>query len=194
MKDESIVQFVRFTACADHDRFETIWKECAAQFMDGVDEAILQRSTGRSAQDKHHYISQHTCSKANFRFEFVKGKDGYFPGHSANMIQLGGYLPVQLQCLHDENKDDVKIIAFITHPQKEFEFYYRQTFRHLNIYEAYFENCAYSYIMEFFAQEPEAIALVKQLRSNPGNMAAIYQECQLVYPERVAMQHLRVAL
>ena len=194
MKNDSIVQFVRFTAGSDHERFETIWKECAAQFMNGVDEAILQRSTGRSAMERHQYISQHTYSKENFRFEFVKGKDGYFPGHSANMTQLGGYLPVQLQCLHDENKDDVKIIAFITHPQKEFEFYYRQTFRHLNIYEAYFENCAYCYIMEFFAQEPEAIALVNQLRSKRGNMASIYQECQLVYPQSVEMRHLRAAL
>ena len=185
MKDESIVQFVRFTAGSDHERFETIWKDCALQFMSGVDEAILQRSTGHSAQDRHQYVSQHTCSKENFRFEFVNGKDGYFPGHSANMTQLGGYLPLQLQCVHDENKDDVKIIVFITRPQIDFGFYYRQTFRHLNIYEAYFENCAYSYIMEFFVQEPEAIALVKELRLKPGNMAAIYQERQVVYPETV---------
>ena len=104
----------------------------------------------------------------------------HFPEHTAKVVQAGGYVPVQVQSLNDEDKNDVKVIAFITNPETDFSFYHRQTYRHLNIYEAYYESCAYSYIMEFFIQEPEAGALVKQLKTKPGIEAVIYKECSVL--------------
>jgi hypothetical protein len=38
----------------------------------------------------------------------------HFPEHYSKVIQAGGYVPVQVQSLNDEEKEDVKVIAFIS--------------------------------------------------------------------------------
>ena len=47
-------------------------------------------------------------------------------------------------------------MAFVAHSETGLDYYKRQTFHYLNIYEAYFENCAYNYVLEFFLQDQEA--------------------------------------
>ncbi|HLG39199.1 MAG TPA: hypothetical protein VI461_05995, partial [Chitinophagaceae bacterium] len=81
----------------------------------------------------------------------------------------------------NETKDDVKVMAFIDHKERELDFYHRQTYRHLNIYEAYYENCTYNYIMEFFIQEMDASALIEKLKTRPGVEVAMYKECTVLH-------------
>jgi hypothetical protein len=186
MNKNNIVQFVCFVTNLDLDIFGARWEHYAAQFMNRTARMTLQKAVAGSNKNKFAYISQHECSTENFRFNFMKERNSeHFPEHTAKVVQAGGYLPVQVQCAHAEGKGDVKIIAFIDAPETDFSFYHRQNYRHLNIYEAYYENCAYSYIMEFFVQETEAAALVKELKTKPGIEAVIYKECSTLHFEKV---------
>ena len=181
MKKNTIVQFVCFVTNLDLDQFGVKWEHYSKAFMAGTDNMSLQRAQDTNNRHKYKYISQHECSTENFRFDFMKERTSeHFPEHTAKVVQAGGFMPVQVQCRHVEDKDDVKIIAFIDGPETDFSFYHRQTYRHLNIYEAYYESCAYSYIMEFIIQESEAAALVKELKVRPGVEAVIYKECSVL--------------
>jgi hypothetical protein len=44
----------------------------------------------------------------------------------------------------------------------------------MNIYEAYFENCTYSYIMEYYVPEKDASLLVEQLSAHGGIQVMTY--------------------
>ncbi len=184
MNKNNIVQFVCFVTNLDLDRFGARWEHYAAQFMTRTAGMTLQKAVGGINKHKFEYISQHECSPENFRFNFMKERNSeHFPEHTAKVVLAGGYSPVQVQCKHAEAKNDVKIIVFIDAPETDFGFYHRQTYRHLNIYEAYYESCNYSYIMEYFVQETEAPALVKELKSRAGVDAVIYKECSVLHFE-----------
>jgi len=182
METKTITQFVGFTTDVEPGKFETLWKDCTLQFIPDAEESTLHKIDGTTRLGGCEYISQHRCSCENFRFDFLNAE--HFPDHAATVTQMGGYMPVQIQCLHNTEQQDIKIIAFISYQEKDLGFYHRQTYRHLNIYEAYYENCTYSYIMEFFVQEPEGIVLVNQLKSRPGVGAAIYRECHTLCLEK----------
>ena len=70
-------------------------------------------------------------------------------------------------------------MAFVSQGETELGFYEQQSFRHLNIYEAYFENCAYGYVMEFFLAQEEAQILLPQLKARNGVEAGIYKDCRV---------------
>src|SRR6185503_19189354 len=174
MKKDVITQFVCFTTNIDDSQFKSVWDQHATEVVKGKHNMTLQRAVKTGKKSKYNFVSQYASATADFRFAFMKGKNAeHFPDHTARVIQIGGYLPVQIQSI--DEKGDVKIIAFLSSPQTDFGFYHRQTYRHLNIYEAYYENCTYQYIMEFFVQESEADALIQQLMTQSGIEAAMYK-------------------
>ena len=65
-------------------------------------------------------------SRRDFRFAFMKGRSSeHFPEHTAKVVQAGGYMPVQIQCEHDDEEDDVKVIALLVHNETDLGFYHR---------------------------------------------------------------------
>ena len=154
MKKDTIVQFVCFITNLEFEEFAVKWEQYAKEFTADPGALILQERT--KSKTRYKYVSQHECKPENFRFAFMKGRNSeHFPEHKAKVVQTGGYTPVQIQCEYDNEKNDVKIIAFIGADEMDLDFYHRLTYRHLNIYEAYYESCTYSYIMEFFIQETD---------------------------------------
>ena len=181
MKKDIIVQFVCFSTNLDIEEFSTQWEHYARRFMADPGILILQEAAESNGRTKYKYVSQHECRKEDFRFAFMKGRSSeHFPEHNAKVVLAGGYTPVQIQCLHDKKKHDVKVMTFISHDETDLSFYHQLTYRHLNIYEAYYESCTYSYIMEFFVHETEAPGLVKHLRSRNGVEVALYKECPVL--------------
>lgn len=176
MKKESIVQFVGFITRLDFEEFVTKWDYYARQFSTDPCTMILQQGV---ETNKYKYISQQECPEENFKFAFMKGRSSeHFAEHKVKVVQAGGYLRVQtVKCLHVE-KDHAKIMAFIDHQQTDIGFY-RQLSQYscLNIYQAYYESCAYGHILEFFAPEANAASLLQQLKTRTGTEAALYREC-----------------
>lgn len=175
MKKDSIVQFVGFITRLGFDEFVGKWEQYARQSSANSRDMILQQGI---ETNKYKYVSQQECPEGNFKFAFMKGRSSeHFAEHKVKVVQAGGYMPVQVNCLHAQN-GDVKVMAFIDHHETDIEFYTRlPLYRHLNIYQAYYESCTYAYILEFFTPETNAVELLQQLKTRTGTEAALYREC-----------------
>lgn len=176
---ESIIQFVCFSSLLGPEEFPGLWASFAAQITKESDDILLEEEGAHLKNKKFSYVSRHHCRADNFNFAFLNGKKrGQFPEQKATVKQAGGYIPLQLQYnQHKSAKGESRIIAFISHGESELDFYRLQQFHYLNIYEAYFENCTYEYVMEFFLQQKEAPALLSLLKARTGVEAALYREC-----------------
>jgi len=167
MKKDKVVQFVCFVTNLKIDEFMGIW-ESYAKRLGAAGEVMLQETASVKGKNK-------------FRYVFMKGRnEDDFPEHNGKVINAGGYSAVQMQCHHNDIKNDVKVMAFLDHRETDLDFFYQQTFRHLNIYEAYYESCTYSYILEYFVQEADAALLVEQLKTRAGIEAAVYKESAVI--------------
>lgn len=182
MKKDNIVQFVCFATNLGFEEFAVKWERYAKEFMADTGVMILQQAAETKSKTKYKYISQHECHEDDFRFAFMKGRSSeHFPEQTAKVIQVGGYTPVQVECLHDEERGDVKVIAFTGHNENDLNFYKQLTYRHLNIYGAYYESCTYSYIMEFFIPEADAADLIQQLKTRSGIEVGLYKESPVLH-------------
>lgn len=179
MKEDSIVQFVCFVTPLEPEEFIKKWepysKKLAADCESLLQEAITEKA-------KYKYILQYEGGVIDFKFDFMKSRTREtLPDHRARVVNAGGYTPVQVQCSYSDIEDDVKVLAFISHQETDLGFYQRQVYRHLNIYQAYYESCSYSNVLEFFIPEQDAPALIAQLKTKTGIEVNAYKESTVLH-------------
>jgi hypothetical protein len=176
MKKNTTVQFVGFITSVAADEFVTRWEPFAKQFIKGHGEMILEQA---ETKGKFKYVSQFECPQEDFKFAFMKGRTSEnFPDHFVKVAQLGGYTAMQIKYKQGEDSKLVKVIAFISHNENDIEFYKTlPSHKYLNIFEAFYENCMYGYILEFFSAEAQAPDLIQQLKDRVHAESAIYKEC-----------------
>ena len=177
MKKNNIVQFECFETAIGFDEFVSRWEFYAKRFTGKDADVTLQQAI---VKGRFKYVSQHKWPEDNFQFDFMKGRNSInFPDRNVKVIQAGGYMPLQAEHIHDTDSDDVKVILFINNQQTDISFYKQlPSYRHLNIYQSYYENCLYAYIMEFFVEEmhvADFMAPVKLLSA--GAETGVYKEC-----------------
>jgi len=176
MDNTRIVHFIGFVTNLHFEEFSPLWES----YIRRITEATGKNTVIKIAEKRKNlfrYLSRHESGSTEFRFTYTKsGVPVKFPERKATVISAGGYQLVQQQCPSNTVTNDVKVLAFLPPGETELNFYHRQLYRHLNIYEAYFENCIYSYILEFYIQKQDAEALVKELKSRNGTEAAVFQE------------------
>jgi hypothetical protein len=179
MNKETIVQFICITSILGPEEFRDMWESYADLLVEDTTNILLQEGVTEKNGNRFNYVIQHKSSAADFRFAFMKERSRMHPPEQKARIKLaGGYFPVQLQSVYNNVKEDARIVVFVAQGETELEFYRTQSFHYLNIYEAYFENCAYSYVMEFFVRKQEAPELLAQLKARHGVEAAIYKGCR----------------
>ena len=101
----------------------------------------------------------------------------HFPEHNVRVTHAGGYIPVQVKRKSSDENNGVKLIVFVGHNETDLDFYRElPLYRHLDIYQAYYENCAYGYVMEFFVAESNAAELEHLLNQRSGTQTGIYKE------------------
>ena len=178
MKKDTITQFVCFITNLDLDEFAPGWERYAKRLANNKSDAILQQQSGET-KTKFRYISQHEWPERDFDFTFMNNRRSeHFPEHNVRVVQAGGYIPLQFKKKHPGEDSDTKLIAFVSHNETELDFYHRLPFyRHLNIHQAYYESCAYGYVIEFFVPEKDTDELLLQLKQRPGIETGIYKEC-----------------
>ncbi len=177
MRAETIVQFVVFETALDSDAFLDRLKEYNRSIDSDVN-VILQQHILKNGKFK--YVSQHKCSSPEFQFVFKKERKVSKTREAEVRKRLaGGYTALQ----HDHNdeikKNESKIIVFIIDPLADLDSF-RQFSVHgkLNIYQAYYENCEFAYILEFFIKNEYAADVLQQLKILTSFAeAGIYKEC-----------------
>lgn len=177
MKKERVIQFVCFITELTPEEFIPSWEAFAKKCVSEKDPVLLQLDA--ETKKRYKYISQHESKGDNFLFAFMKGRNSeHFPDQKVKVLQAGGYQVAQLEYDGQIENGDVKIIAFVDHNDRDLDFYRKLlNYRHLNIYQAYYESCTYAYILEFCIPEINAPDLLRQIKTNTTTEAACYREC-----------------
>ena len=171
------VQFVLFETILSVEPFIKRWKEYTRSSKSDAD-VTLQQSDYNGA---FRYIAQHRFNSEEVQFVFTKEK------RSSRLVQeliklniAGGYSILQAECLTGAGPNERKIFAFISDPTTDLTVY-KDLSRDgkLNIYEPYYQNCKYAYILEYFIKSKQAEGVVEQLKILETADVAIYQECKI---------------
>ncbi len=177
MAEDKIVQFVCFETSLTSERFITHWEQYNRS--ENCDADVTLQQTEKNGAFR--YVAQHRYTASEFQFYFTKAKRSFrTPEVETRVRQAGGYSILQSERKNDVHADESKVFAFVVHAPIDLTVY-RQLSAHskLNIYEAYFENCQYAYILEFFVKAKYEPLLLEQLRLNHLNDVAVYRECVL---------------
>jgi hypothetical protein len=186
MNENKIVQFVGFITTLGADKFVERWDYYAQQLNINKTKSTLQKQSG--TKNRFRYMSQHQCGQGDFKFSFMnKRASEHFPEHNVRVVHAGGYMPLQMESNQQDKKRNVNVMVFIKNQKADIDFYRQlQLYYKLNIYQAYYENCTYAYIMEFFVKEADTSNFILQL--TPANInqhisdeAALYEECEMLH-------------
>jgi len=180
MAEDVIVQFVGFITNTDFDRFVDRWSFYVKQLGNKKTKASLQKLS--SGKARFSYISKHPDAQEGFKFTFMNKRDSeHFPEHNARVVHAGGYLVVQKESNEKDRERCQVAMVFIKNQQADMDFYRKLLhYRKLNIYQAYYENCAYAWILEFYIKETEAAGFGLQFTAGMADELAFYEECPTV--------------
>jgi len=178
MRNLNIVQFVCFETTLASDQFIKRWEEYHRSENSDMD-VTLQQCGGERINK---YIAQHRGDGDELRFVFSKGtrSSPHIRREFISTKQAGGYIVLQEERTGETRKDESKIFVFLISPKVNLDVYRRTGIDvQLNIYEAYYENCKYAYIHEFFVKNNCVLELLKQLEKlNPCEIG-VYKECSM---------------
>ena len=177
MSDNKIVHFVWFETGLDPERFMNKWENFVRSENSDID-VTLQESKSKNL---FCYIAQHRCDVEEFQFIFTKAaKISRSKEAEIRVKQVGGYSIVQQENFGDAGKGESKVFAFINLARVDLKKYNkRQIQSRLNVYEAFYENCSYAYILEFFVKDKYVLELVEELKHYDIFDIGIYKECLL---------------
>ena len=172
MTNDKDAQFVFFETELDKDEFVKRWKEYTRSLNTDV-KVVLQQSGEPGA---YRYIAQHFIEGAELSFTFSSGElRSKVPRARIKTSQAGGY--------HLIKKGDhqagatVKIFAFIKDPDVDMDVYTGlSAYSTPNIWEAYYQNCRYAYILEYFISKLYAKELLDRLQLHKVDEPGIYKE------------------
>jgi hypothetical protein len=177
MGEDKIVQFVSFDTTLHTEQFITQWEQYNRSVNSDLDVSLQQTEKNGVFR----YIAQHRCPAGELKFVFTRAKkSSRNPEPEIKAKQAGGYLMIQEERMNDTHANESKVFAFITDPLTDLNVY-RQMINHgkLNIYEAYYENCQYAFILEFFVKNKFLATHLEQLKTSNALEAGVYKECAL---------------
>lgn len=177
MTPNTKVQFVLFETSLSEQPFLKRWKEYIRSSKSDAD-VTLQRADHNSG---FRYIAQHRFASEQVQFVFTKEK------RSSRIAQeliksgmAGGYSILQAEQLTGPGPNERKVFAFISESGTDVMAYKDLAVDgKLNIYEPYYQNCKYAFILEYFVKSKQAESLVEQLKKLEVTDVAIYQECKI---------------
>ncbi len=178
MTADKKVQFVCFETTLDKEPFIKRWEQFNTSLNSNVD-VTLQQSKNNGV---FRYIAQHRFISGELKFVFSKeARTSRIAQAQIKTTQAGGYSILQGERLSDANANESKVFVFVTDPRVDLDvFKIISPASKLNIYEAYYENCRYAYILEYFVKTKDAEGLIQQLKLHDVSEVGIYQECNRV--------------
>jgi len=175
MRAGKIVQFVCFETTLNKEEFIKRWSDYVRSANSDLDVTLQQSEKDGTFR----YIAQHRCSVGNLHFIFKRGaRSPRIAQTEIRTKQAGGYMIFHGERMNDAQENESKVFVFLTQAQTDVSVY-RQLSPHskLNIYEAYYENCQYAYILEFYVKDKHVPELMEQLKQHNRAEIGIYKEC-----------------
>lgn len=176
MSTDKIVHFVWFETSLDSEQFIPKWESFVRSANSDTD-VTLQSS---KKNNLYRYIAQHRCGADEFQFIFTKAaKITRSKEVEIKVKQMGGYSVLQEEKTSDTKTGESKVFAFLGNNANLKDYKEIQFNSKLNIYEAYYENCEFPYILEYFVKDKFVPELVEQLQQHNTAEVGIYKECLL---------------
>jgi hypothetical protein len=177
MGEDKIVQFVSFETSLNTEQFITQWEQYNRSVNSDLDVSLQQSEKNGVFR----YIAQHRCPAGELKFVFTRAKkSSRNPEPEIRAKQAGGYLMVQEERINDTHANEIKVFVFLNDPLTDLTVYRQLTGNaKLNVYEAYYENCQYAFILEFFVKNKYLAPLLEQLKSVNAPETGVYKECVL---------------
>lgn len=178
MKPNTKVQFVLFETTLSAEPFIKRWKEYTRSAKSDTN-VTLQQSDHNGV---FRYIAQHRFGSEEIQFVFTKEKrSSRVPQELIQSNIVGGYSILQAERVTGCGPNERKIFAFISEPATDLKVYKDLSKDgKLNIYEPWYQNCKFAYILEYFIKSNQVDGLLEQLKNlNTTDAAAIYKECKI---------------
>jgi len=174
MQEEKIVQFVSFETILTEEQFVSRWAKFTRS--DYGDKDVLLHQSETSGGFKYLAAYRYT---GGFKFIFEKERrSSKDPQVSIKVVQEGGYLILHIARRGDCRSDESKVFCFIQNPETDLRVYKEMSVTDgCNIYSAYYENCRFAYILEFFAKSEQVKQLLEKLTRDGFDQVAVYREC-----------------
>jgi hypothetical protein len=191
MKTDTIVQFVSFETTVAIDEFRAQWEESDKLVTGKLSGTLQQEVDGKNV---FRYLSQHRFDEDANRFTFKKERrSAQYPGIEIRVRDVGGYSALQVECDPETAADDCKVFVFLnTDPELKL---YKDllSYHYLNIYQAYYESSAYTYILEFFVDNGQVPVLVEQLKiHNRISEIGVYKDCKTKKNKKAVVKKVMV--
>ncbi|MEO8111040.1 MAG: hypothetical protein ABI594_13440 [Ginsengibacter sp.] len=174
MSKDQKVQFVCFETILDKDAFIKRWEQYTRSVKSN--KLVTLQQSEKSGAFK--YISQHRFEAGELLFVFSKEhRTSRVVQASIKTTQIGGYSVLQEERSHEATRGEHKLFIFLTDPKVDLTIYKGVSVPcKLNIYEAYYENCRYAYILEYFVKAKDATILQTELSLHNSDEVEIYKE------------------
>jgi hypothetical protein len=177
MREEQLVQFVRFETTLDKEQFIAHW-ENFTRSANSDHNVTLQQSKNNGL---FRYLAQHRSANGGFKFIFEKARRSSKDREIAIKVeQAGGYSISQLTKRSRIEPCESKVFCFLSDPRADLCVYQQLSSDiKLNIYEPYYENCKYAFILEYFVKSENAESLLQKIKLYNSDEAAVYNECMM---------------
>ena len=174
MSKDQKVQFVCFETTLNKDAFVKRWQQYTRSVKNNKN-VILQQSEKNGV---FKYISQHRFEAGESLSVFSKDqRTSRVVQVSVKTMQAGGYSILQQERLSEATRNEHKLFIFLTDPTVDLTIYKGVSVPcKVNIYAAYYENCSYAYILEYFVKAKDATTMQKELSILGLEDAEIYEE------------------
>jgi hypothetical protein len=177
MRENLKVQFVCFETKLAKEPFIKRWEQFNRSAKSDAD-VTLQQSEKNGT---YLYIAQHRFVNDETQFVFSKeNRSSRVARERITTNHAGGYAVIQAEKLQEASYNESKVFVFLTDHASDLDLYKRLSEGgKLNIYQAYYENCKYAYILEYFIKTKLAEALLGQLQDYDITETGIYKEWSL---------------
>jgi hypothetical protein len=177
MTPNTKVQFVFFETILSAEPFMKRWNEYTRPSKRDKDVTMQQSEK----KDIFIYIAQHRFESGELHFLFAKeGRASRIPREKIKITQVGGYSVLQAERLAQSVVGESKVFIFLTDANADLSVFKELKVNNkLNIYQAYYENCTYAYILEYFVKNNYVARLLEELKQYTTTETGIYKECTL---------------
>lgn len=166
METNNIYEFVCFETLLELKDFRQQWDEFAKVFLEkGVQRIVLNKKNGEKI--KYRYISKKQWPLDSFQDVFSESKiPGSFAASQVKVVPTGGYASVEMGHDKKTGKAEVQVIVFVHDDIIDIKkLRESKSFKSMNIYEAFYQNSQYNYIIEFFTDKANQDALIAEIKN-----------------------------
>jgi|JI6StandDraft_1071083.scaffolds.fasta_scaffold57195_3 hypothetical protein len=182
MVKTNVFQFICYATTLPAEEFEPEWDRYVQKGMNKQNiPQLLEQLPG--SKSRYKYVSKHTWDENAIQMAINNRQSAkHFPQHKVKLVQAGGYVLAPNLKKNQLSETGTRLILFIGHDERDVDFYnHIPGLEHPVTYQAYYESCAFAYIMEYSVIPEQVEGLLQQLKLRQGIDAACYQECMVMH-------------